>query len=67
MKSFREREKVWDSEINSLKKASFSSSLKEDSEGKVGGSDLHTAEESDNFKLIICGLTEQGTNRQNRN
>lgn len=59
--------KMWVSEINSLKKASFSAWLKEYSEGKVSNADLDTADKSDNFKIITCGLTEQETKRQNRN
>jgi len=50
-----------------LKKINFSALLKGDSEDKGGHSDLDTAGESDNFKIIFCDSTEQATKRQIRN
>lgn len=65
----KDHEQFWGNRVlnfqrNSLKKARFSAWCKEGSEVKVSSTDLDIAEESGNFKITICGLTEQGINNK---
>lgn len=64
MSSFEERKRLLNSQRNNLEKPRFSTWCKEGSEVKTSSTDLDIAEESDNSKIAICDLTEQGTNKK---